>query len=230
MCLRSIAKSVGPYHIGLLAAADNRSKRPPTRCPNARWGDRPRRPQATCDCAHHPQVLRRRVRLPPTSVSMRAGDGGRSPTALLGRAIGRSSGCPLPAGRGELAPSSSRTAQEVPFGRLLGAAARQRQHSASKAARPQWNPPFCDGRHGGLRLCVPTSQCGPLGGPIGQNTAMERFIRRENIKRFRKLLLEAKDDAERRRLQKLLIDGRPRRPRPRPHRACPMFPRDACPL
>jgi hypothetical protein len=36
---------------------------------------------------------------------------------------------------------------------------------------------------------------------------MERFIRRENIKRFRKLLLEAKDDAERRRLQKLLIDG-----------------------
>jgi len=35
---------------------------------------------------------------------------------------------------------------------------------------------------------------------------MERFIRRENIKRFRKLLLEAKDDAERRRLQKLLIE------------------------
>ena len=137
---------------------------------------------------------------------MRAGDGGRSPTALLGRAIGRSSGCPLPAGRGELAPSSSRTAQEVPFGRLLGAAARQRQHSASKAARPQWNPPFCDGRHGGLRLCLPTSQCGPLGGPIGQSTAMERFIRRENMKRFRKLLLEAKDDAERRRLQKLLIE------------------------
>jgi hypothetical protein len=34
---------------------------------------------------------------------------------------------------------------------------------------------------------------------------MERFIRRENIKRFRKLLLEAKDDAERRRIQKLLI-------------------------
>jgi activator of HSP90 ATPase len=35
---------------------------------------------------------------------------------------------------------------------------------------------------------------------------MERFIRRENIKRFRKLLLEAKDDAERRRIQKLLIE------------------------
>ena len=35
---------------------------------------------------------------------------------------------------------------------------------------------------------------------------MERFVRRENIKRFRKLLLEAKDDAERRRLQKLLIE------------------------
>jgi hypothetical protein len=35
---------------------------------------------------------------------------------------------------------------------------------------------------------------------------MERFIRRENIKRFRKLLLEAKDDAERWRIQKLLIE------------------------
>jgi hypothetical protein len=35
---------------------------------------------------------------------------------------------------------------------------------------------------------------------------MERFIRRENIKRFRKLLLEANDDAERRRIQKLLIE------------------------
>jgi hypothetical protein len=47
---------------------------------------------------------------------------------------------------------------------------------------------------------------GPSGGRIGQSTAMKRFIRRENIKRFRKLLLEAKDDAERRRLQKLLIE------------------------
>jgi hypothetical protein len=35
---------------------------------------------------------------------------------------------------------------------------------------------------------------------------MERFIRRENIKRFRKLLLEATDDAERRRIQQLLIE------------------------
>jgi hypothetical protein len=35
---------------------------------------------------------------------------------------------------------------------------------------------------------------------------MERFLRRENIKRFRKLLFEAKDDAERRRIQKLLIE------------------------
>jgi hypothetical protein len=35
---------------------------------------------------------------------------------------------------------------------------------------------------------------------------MERFIRRENIKRFRKLLLETNDDAERRRIQKLLIE------------------------
>ena len=35
---------------------------------------------------------------------------------------------------------------------------------------------------------------------------MERFIRRENIKRFRKLLVEATDDAERRRIQQLLIE------------------------
>jgi hypothetical protein len=40
---------------------------------------------------------------------------------------------------------------------------------------------------------------------------MERFIRRENIKRFRKLLLEAKDDAERRRIQKLLIEEEQRK-------------------
>jgi hypothetical protein len=35
---------------------------------------------------------------------------------------------------------------------------------------------------------------------------MERFIRRENIKRYRKLLLEAKDEAERRLIQKLLTE------------------------
>jgi hypothetical protein len=45
-----------------------------------------------------------------------------------------------------------------------------------------------------------------VGGPAGQSRAMERFIRRENIKRFRKLLLEVKDDAERRRIQKLLLE------------------------
>lgn len=39
---------------------------------------------------------------------------------------------------------------------------------------------------------------------------MERFIRRENIKRFRKLLLEAKDDAERRRIQQLLVEEEPK--------------------
>jgi len=33
---------------------------------------------------------------------------------------------------------------------------------------------------------------------------MERFIRHENIKRYRKLLLETKDNAERRLIQKLL--------------------------
>ena len=35
---------------------------------------------------------------------------------------------------------------------------------------------------------------------------MDRFIRRENVKHFRELLKNAKDDAERERLQKLLAD------------------------
>jgi hypothetical protein len=38
-----------------------------------------------------------------------------------------------------------------------------------------------------------------------KGTAMEQFVRRENIKRYRKLLREAKDQAERRLIQKLLI-------------------------
>jgi hypothetical protein len=36
---------------------------------------------------------------------------------------------------------------------------------------------------------------------------MERFIRRENIKRYRKLLHDAKDEAERRLIQKLLTEA-----------------------
>jgi hypothetical protein len=36
---------------------------------------------------------------------------------------------------------------------------------------------------------------------------MERFIRRENIKRYRKLLRDAKDEAERRLIQKLLTEA-----------------------
>ena len=35
---------------------------------------------------------------------------------------------------------------------------------------------------------------------------MERFLRRENIKRYRKLLREAKDEAGRRLIQKLLTE------------------------
>ena len=35
---------------------------------------------------------------------------------------------------------------------------------------------------------------------------MERFVRRENIKRFRRLLGEAKDHAERQRILKLLLE------------------------
>jgi 3-hydroxyacyl-CoA dehydrogenase len=35
---------------------------------------------------------------------------------------------------------------------------------------------------------------------------MDRFIRRENIKRYRNLLREAKDEAARRLIQKLLIE------------------------
>ncbi|MFL6823422.1 MAG: hypothetical protein ACJ8FA_12715 [Xanthobacteraceae bacterium] len=61
---------------------------------------------------------------------------------------------------------------------------------------------------------------------------MERFIRRENIKRFRKLLLEAKDDAERRRIQQLLIEEEQKEstaetasPSSAPRlTSCPMFP------
>lgn len=36
---------------------------------------------------------------------------------------------------------------------------------------------------------------------------MERFIRRENIKRYRQLLRDAKDEAERRLIQKLLTEA-----------------------
>jgi hypothetical protein len=42
---------------------------------------------------------------------------------------------------------------------------------------------------------------------------MERFVRHENIKRYRKLLLEAKDDAERRLIQKLLTEEEQKEPR-----------------
>jgi hypothetical protein len=51
-------------------------------------------------------------------------------------------------------------------------------------------------------------------GPPGLSTAMERFVRRENIKRYRKLLLEAKDDAERRLIQKLLTEEEQKEPPP----------------
>ena len=43
-------------------------------------------------------------------------------------------------------------------------------------------------------------------GPLGRSTAVERFVRRENIRRYRKLLREAKDDAERRLIHKLLVE------------------------
>jgi hypothetical protein len=43
---------------------------------------------------------------------------------------------------------------------------------------------------------------------------MERFIRHENIKRYRKLLLEVKDDAERRLIQKLLTEEEQKEPPP----------------
>jgi hypothetical protein len=41
---------------------------------------------------------------------------------------------------------------------------------------------------------------------------MERFIRRENIKRYRKLLRDAKDEAERRLIQKLLTEAEQKEP------------------
>jgi hypothetical protein len=45
---------------------------------------------------------------------------------------------------------------------------------------------------------------------------MERFIRYENIKRYRKLLREAEDDAERRLIQKLLTEEEQKEPTARP--------------
>jgi len=41
---------------------------------------------------------------------------------------------------------------------------------------------------------------------------MERFLRRENIKRYRKLLHDAKDEAERRLIQKLLTEAEQKEP------------------
>jgi Sec-independent protein translocase protein TatA len=41
---------------------------------------------------------------------------------------------------------------------------------------------------------------------------MERFIRRENIKRYRKLLRDAKDEAERRLIQNLLTEAEQKEP------------------
>jgi hypothetical protein len=40
---------------------------------------------------------------------------------------------------------------------------------------------------------------------------MERFVRRENIRRFRKLLREAEDDAERQRILTLLKEEEQKR-------------------
>src|SRR5262245_56898113 len=53
---------------------------------------------------------------------------------------------------------------------------------------------------------------------------MERFVRHENIKRYRKLLLEAKDDAERRLIQKLLTEEEQKEP---PDSSLPMLPANA---
>jgi hypothetical protein len=41
---------------------------------------------------------------------------------------------------------------------------------------------------------------------------MERFVRHENIKRYRKLLREAEDDAERGLIQKLLTEEEQKEP------------------
>ena len=40
---------------------------------------------------------------------------------------------------------------------------------------------------------------------------MERFVRRENIKHYRELLKTVKDEAERRRIQKLLAEEQQKR-------------------
>jgi len=57
-----------------------------------------------------------------------------------------------------------------------------------------------------------------------KGSRMERFIRRENIKRYRKLLLETKDDAERRLIQRLLTAEEQKEP---PESSLPMLPANA---
>jgi hypothetical protein len=53
---------------------------------------------------------------------------------------------------------------------------------------------------------------------------MERFVRHENIKRYRKLLLETTDNAERRLIQKLLTAEEQKEP---PDSSLPMLPANA---
>jgi guanyl-specific ribonuclease Sa len=55
---------------------------------------------------------------------------------------------------------------------------------------------------------------------------MERFVRHENIKRYRKLLLETTDNAERRLIQKLLTAEEQKKSRQTPH--CPCSPPMRC--
>jgi len=55
---------------------------------------------------------------------------------------------------------------------------------------------------------------------------MERFIRHENIKRYRKLLLETKDDAKRRLIQRLLTAEEQKEPS---EPSLPMLPANAIP-
>jgi hypothetical protein len=54
-----------------------------------------------------------------------------------------------------------------------------------------------------------TGKCGTPS--LGRSTPMERFVRRENIRRFRKLLREAEDDAERQRILTLLKEEEQKR-------------------
>jgi hypothetical protein len=78
-----------------------------------------------------------------------------------------------------------------------------KSHASPEAGRCVGNPTYCDSK-----ACSPSELVG----------VMERFIHRENIKHYEKLLQTTTDEAERQRIQKLLEEERKRMPETPPAR------------